>query len=338
MAGKRTAESSGEPSAEPGSKRARRQPAELLVTSALSGAELARLPWSPQLTVLGLATRVATAMGARHPARLRFLSAEGAAHASTSRARVAELARRGEDGRWTIQCLVVNELTPEQRARLDSADLLAAAARGKPPARWRAEDAEDLLFMTEAVRREPGALRFASAALRDDLELVAEAVARRPSALSYAGDRARSDKAVVLRAVEAHGEALLYGAEALRADKDVMLAAVRTFGPAFRYASDELRADRDVALAAIATSWRVVQYVGGALREDGEVLAAAEAGAAAGLAPRDSVRLLMSGRDAVLDLLRQARSRREASDVFMRCSNAVRDDPVVRLAAAMDQL
>ena len=60
---------------------------------------------------------------------------------------------------------------------------------------------ESSVFMMELVKRQPHALRLASAALQDDREIVLEAVKQNGDALRYASSALQDDSEIVLEAV-----------------------------------------------------------------------------------------------------------------------------------------
>ena len=108
-----------------------------------------------------------------------------------------------------------------------------------------------------AVRKDGGALQFASEALKADKDVVLAAVSNNghafdyATAFVYASEALKADKDVVLAAVNQSGWALYSASEALKADKDVVLAAVNQDGDALQYASEALKADKDVVFAAV---------------------------------------------------------------------------------------
>ena len=62
--------------------------------------------------------------------------------------------------------------------------------------------------MMELVKRQPHALRLASAALKDDREIVLEAVKQHGDALLYASAALKDDREFMLEAVKQNGYAL----------------------------------------------------------------------------------------------------------------------------------
>ena len=85
--------------------------------------------------------------------------------------------------------------------------------------------ADDAIWFMEAVKRDGGALRYASQRLRASPEIVAAAVAHTGDALYWASDELRGTKAIVLAAIrQDHGARLWINGEALWHDAEIQRA------------------------------------------------------------------------------------------------------------------
>ena len=86
-----------------------------------------------------------------------------------------------------------------------------ALSRHKNHRRWTScSFSESSVFMMELIKRQPEALRLASAALKDDREIVLEAVKKSWKALTYASAALNDDREIVLEAVKQNWNALQY--------------------------------------------------------------------------------------------------------------------------------
>lgn len=125
-----------------------------------------------------------------------------------------------------------------------------------------------------AVRKCGYALEYALE-LRGDKEIVLVAVRKCGLALQFASDGLKDDKEVVLRAVEQDGLALVFASTPLKGDKSVVLTAVSDYGCALEAASEALRGDLEVALAAVQQDGNALEYVSHFLKNNRAVVTAA---------------------------------------------------------------
>ncbi|WP_041593795.1 DUF4116 domain-containing protein [Mycoplasmopsis cynos] len=108
-------------------------------------------------------------------------------------------------------------------------------------------------FVLEAVKRDGGALQFASEELKKEFgknrDIMLEVVKWNGNALRYASEELKKDREVVLEVMKRdYRVALQYASKELWSDKDVVLEAVKRDYRVLQYASKELWSDKDVVL------------------------------------------------------------------------------------------
>lgn len=100
----------------------------------------------------------------------------------------------------------------------------------------------DKEIVLEIVRRQPTALKKASAELRNDRDIVMTAVMLDASVICYASDILLNDKDFVSNVVKLDGSMIRYASDNLRNDKDLVLIAAQQNVKALKFVSDDMRA------------------------------------------------------------------------------------------------
>jgi len=135
--------------------------------------------------------------------------------------------------------------------------------------------------MTQALRRDCGAWRFASDELRrdpqmvlkrygsfwnvprhylDDRNFILAAINIDVQILARVSCEMKGDTNWVLLAVQNHGMALKYMSMEMRSNKEIVLAVIENNYHGMYFASDELRADHQVCLAAVQKNANALDY------------------------------------------------------------------------------
>ncbi len=119
-----------------------------------------------------------------------------------------------------------------------------------------------------------GALKFATAWLKDDKAVVLAAVETHPEALQYASPRLKNDIDVVRAAVDENGLTLQFASPDLQNNYDMVLAAVNKSGCALKYAHPRLQNEYWIVLAAVQQDGFAFHYANPLLQNEYSIVLA----------------------------------------------------------------
>eukprot|EP00927_Polykrikos_kofoidii_P050506 TRINITY_DN44415_c0_g1_i1.p1 TRINITY_DN44415_c0_g1~~TRINITY_DN44415_c0_g1_i1.p1 ORF type:complete len:335 (-),score=69.13 TRINITY_DN44415_c0_g1_i1:36-1040(-) len=132
----------------------------------------------------------------------------------------------------------------------------------------------DRELVLEAVRCDPGSLKYADTALRNDFEFMRQIIKRHPMCFSFAGDAIKSDREIAMRAVDAYWLNFIYVAAALKDDEEIVRLAIKYDPMLLRHVSNNLKNNKEIVKLAVARNREAMKFAPTALQNDEDVRAA----------------------------------------------------------------